>query len=168
MRVDGDTTVALTIKQLVASVVTLIAGGAAVLALVLTLTLSGVREDVSKIREAVQTSERESASRANATEGKLGDQIALLRTDVALLVGKLDTTNKWLEMTNKSIDGLAAGLVQTQKQMADFQKQVSARQVNLSDPALSKAIANSLKDAGIDDPKVIILPLQDAIKTPQR
>jgi hypothetical protein len=61
-------------------------------------------------------------------------------------------TGKALAETNKTIQALSGQFIDVQKRLSDI------RPVNLADPAVARNIATALKDAGIDNPQIVIVP----------
>jgi len=147
MTLNGQTTVTFTMGQLLASVLTLVLTGGAVLWGVVSFTIGGVREDIGAIRQAtqgLQVADKESAIRVRDTEGKLGDQLGAVRVEIAGLSGKLEAT--------------AAVMVQLNMRINEMQRLVTARQAALTDPRNAAQFASFLRSAAGDDQKIVIVP----------
>jgi hypothetical protein len=145
--IDASTPVTMTVKQLGAGVIAtvlLIIGG---LWAVLSFTIGGLRDDVVNTRQSIQVlqvADKDGAIHVRDTEIKLIEQISGLRTDIAGFSGKLDSTNNAIAGLNRRMD--------------DVQKQVAARQAAFNDPKSALSFVQTLKNAGLDDNKVVVVP----------
>jgi len=153
--ISGDTVVELTVKQIMAFLCGLLIIGGAVLWTVLSFTIGGMREDVGAIRSsiaALQSSDKDAAIKMREAEARFTDQVGNLRTEIAGLGGKIDTFSSRVQNLDTSVGKVAA-------QLQDVQKALLTRSANLSDPRNAQAIATALKQVGVDDAKVFVVPL---------
>lgn len=159
--VHADTPVVITMKALLAGVVGFLLVGGAVLWAVLTFTIGGVRDDVTAIRNsvsglqtAVQTTDKGAIERSNEINSRLTDQIQGLRTDFVKYSERFDGLSRNLEATNKSIFVLGTRIDKLQAQLA-----------SASDPKQAQAFAEYLKKYSGKD--IAILPLLAPPTSPQ-
>lgn len=150
-KIDGNTTVSMTMTQL-AIVLGSIVGG---MYLVLNLTTSSMKEDVSVMRQTVlqlQTADKESAVKLRDTELKLAESLSQLKVSIERLDGRVASFDNKLDGFNKSMEGLSARLNETQKLLA-------IRQTSLSDPKALDSFAAALrKTTNLDDTKIVVVP----------
>jgi septal ring factor EnvC (AmiA/AmiB activator) len=145
--VDAETVVTLTLKQILTGIVALVVLAGAVLWTVLSFTIGGARDDVRTIRDsivALQTADRETLNRTRDVELKLTEQIAGMRTDFVNASNKLDNLGTSINALTGRID--------------NYQKDLAAAQISLNDPKRMAQLIDSLKQAGIDEQKIIIIP----------
>jgi septal ring factor EnvC (AmiA/AmiB activator) len=160
--IDGSTQVSFTMTQLLTAVVTamiLLCGG---LWTVLTLTTSGLRDDVSVIRQStqgLQVADKDTAVRLREAELRLADQISGLRTEIASFVGRLESTNTNVANLNTNVASLS-------RRIEDFGKQLAARQAAFSDPKNISIFTDRLRDAtaGAKDGTVVVVPFEPAFQ----
>ena len=148
--IDSNTKVTLTMTQLLLALVVLLGGGWGIF----TLTTSGVRDDVSVIRQSVQalqTADKDGIRRTGETEIKLATGIGLLRTTLVQLDGKLSPLVAKLDSFDRS-------LVEIGGQLADMRKQLISRQAVWSDPKNVDAFSSSLQKAGFQKDQIVIVP----------
>src|SRR5689334_16450052 len=107
-------------------------------------TTSGLREDVSAIRQSVQAVDKEGVRRAGEADVKLASEIGLLRTSIASLDGRIGVFTTKLDVVDKSNTELA-------NQMQDLRKQLASRQATWSDPKSLQSFVTSLKNSGLDE-----------------
>jgi septal ring factor EnvC (AmiA/AmiB activator) len=150
--IDGDTRITLTMTQLILAILALLGGAWGLLQ----WTTSGVREDVSAIRQSVQASDKEGVRRAGEADVKLANEIGLLRTSIASLDGKIGTFATKLDVVDKSSTELAT-------QMQDLRKQLAYRQAIWTDPKSLQAFATALKNSGIDEQRIVIVPFDGTV-----
>jgi flagellin-like hook-associated protein FlgL len=131
--VTGNTVVQVTMKQLYISIASLLGG----LAVICSVGIAGAWAIIGGIREDVKIS-----------MAGLRDDVKEIRTSVQ----GLQTTNADLgtkiAVLNTSVANLSAKIDDVQKQPSFF-----------TDPKFAAALADQLKKAGLDDQKIIILPL---------
>ena len=155
--IDSSTKVTLTMTQLVIAIIVLLGGGWGIF----TLTTSGVREDVSVIRQSVQSlqlADKDGTRRMGDTEIKLTGEIGLLRTAIVQLDGKLNPFVAKLDSFDRT-------LVEIGAQLADMRKQLVSRQAVWSDPKNVDAFSSSLQKAGFQRDQIVIVPF-DGLSNP--
>jgi hypothetical protein len=155
--IDSSTKVTLTMTQLVIAMIFLLGGGWGIF----TLTTSGVREDVSVIRQSVQSlqlADKDGTRRMGDTEIKLTGEIGLLRTAIVQLDGKLNPFVAKLDSFDRT-------LVEIGAQLADMRKQLVSRQAVWSDPKNVDAFSSSLQKAGFQRDQIVIVPF-DGLSNP--
>jgi ABC-type Na+ efflux pump permease subunit len=155
--IDSSTKVTLTMTQLVIAIIFLLGGGWGIF----TLTTSGVREDVSVIRQSVQSlqlADKDGTRRMGDTEIKLTGEIGLLRTAIVQLDGKLNPFVAKLDSFDRT-------LVEIGAQLADMRKQLVSRQAVWSDPKNVDAFSSSLQKAGFQRDQIVIVPF-DGLSNP--
>ena len=155
--VDSSTRVTLTMAQLIVAIIFLLGGGWGIF----TLTTSGVRDDVSVIRQSVQALQlvdKDGTRRIGDTEIKLTSEIGLLRTAIVQLDGKLSPFIVRLDSFDRT-------LVEIGGQLADMRKQLVSRQAVWSDPKNVDAFSSSLQKAGFQKDQIVIVPF-DGLSNP--
>jgi hypothetical protein len=143
IEIEGNTVVALTMKQVITGIGALVLLGLGGIWAILNFTVGGLREDVGHIRnsiESLQASERDDALRIRDAENKFSLQMADLGNKITLLSVKMDAVNA-------SVTVLSAKLDEAQKQPS------------ILDPKYAAFFVDQLKKAGLDDQKVIIVPM---------
>jgi hypothetical protein len=156
--IDSDTKVTLTVTQLFLGICVLLGGAWGILQ----LTTSGVRDDVSVIRQSVQAlqlADKDGSRRVGETELKLVNEIGLLRTSIASLDGKISPLVSRLDFFDKSIYTLTG-------QLDDIKKQLATRQAAFNDPRSIQTFSASLKNLGFDDQKIVIVPWEGNSSAP--
>jgi hypothetical protein len=157
--IDSSTKVTLTMMQLIIAIVFLLGGGWGIF----TLTTSGVRDDVSVIRQSVQAlqlADKDGTRRMGDTEIKLTSEIGLLRTALVQFDGKLNPLTAKLDSFDRT-------LVEIGAQLADMRKQLVSRQAVWSDPKNVDAFSSSLQKAGFQKDQIVIVPF-DGLGNPIR
>jgi septal ring factor EnvC (AmiA/AmiB activator) len=148
--ISSETKVTMTMTQLVLAVFCLLGGGWGIFQ----LTTSGVRDDVSVIRQAVQAlqlADKDGTRRVGDTELKLTSEIGLLRTAIVQLDGKLSPFVARLDTFDKTLSEIGG-------QLADMRKQLVSRQAVWSDPKNVDAFSYSLQKAGFQKDQIVIVP----------
>ena len=149
--ISAETPLRLTVGQYAGALVTLLVAISGSAWAVSTFAIGGLREDVGAIRKSaeatalsVQTTDKEGILRLRDVEGKLGDQISGLPADIAGFRGDLAYNSK-----------LVASLT---GQLDEMRKDVQARQASYSDPKAVSEFVAALKEAGLDQGKIIVVP----------
>jgi hypothetical protein len=157
--INSDTKVTLTMTQFILGICVLLGGAWGILQ----YTTSGVRDDVNVIRQAVpslQTADKDGVRRVGETDLKLTNEIGLLRTSVVALDGRIATWSAKFDNADKSFTELS-------NQMGDLRKQLITRQQVWNDPKAVQSFANALKNSGIEEQKIIIVPFDGSLKQGQ-
>jgi hypothetical protein len=146
--IDHNTLVVITMKQLVGTVIALLAGGGAVGWAVINFTIGGVRDDVSAIRGdmgKMQEFAMAEPPKINDAEAALTNEISTLRVD--------------LERFRGDFRGVQVALTNLQTQVEDLKKQ-PARKVDWSfTPEDGSKLITEAAKAGIDSKNFIVVPL---------
>lgn len=117
--IHSATPVSLTVMQLGVAVAFLLGGGWAIIQ----LTTSGVRDDLTAIRQsllALQTSDKDGARRIGDTDLKLSLEISGLKSAISGLDSRIQVFSNKLDGYDKSVTSLTG-------QMAEFQKEMFQR-----------------------------------------
>lgn len=158
--IGSDTKVTLTMTQLLVGIVAILGGAWGILQ----ATTSGVRDDVSVIRQSVQAlqlADKDGTRRVGDTEIKLSNEIGLLRTSIASLDSKIPPVMSKMDSFDRSIYDLTA-------QITEMRRQLASRQAAFSDPKAIQTFSTSLKNLGFDDQKIVIVPFDASGTAPVR
>jgi hypothetical protein len=154
--INGQTVIAITMKQLLAAIAAIIILAGGVLWTVLTFTLGGMREDLATIRGVtvnLQAADKDTAVRSRDSENKLATEIGGLRTEIVALNGRLETFNVRMQAVDGAVTKLAA-------QVQEMQKALYSKAASLTEPKNLETFVASLRRAGVDDAsKVFIVPI---------
>jgi hypothetical protein len=157
--VSAETTVTITMKALVISLLTIagiVVAAGGILAGSFAYNLGHIRDDVKGVRDSVdglRTADKDSLSRSRDVEIKLTEQIGGLRTDLATFSGKFDNLGSKLDSMVTSVNGLST-------RMDKYQADLSSIQATWSDPKRIAEFAEALKKQGLGDQPIVIVPLR--------
>jgi hypothetical protein len=161
--IDSNTTVSLTMPQLVGGLVTLVVGGGSFLGLIMHANMANFKDEMTLTRQAVQalqTSDKETSLKIRDTELKLVEAMGGLRLAIERLDGRFASFDGKLDGLGKSITELSA-------RVTDLAKQPTYRPVNWGDTKSLQMFTDALKREGVETGKIVIVPI-DGASTPIR
>ena len=151
IHIGGSTPVQLTVGQLFATVVALLAAGIGAFWAIADFSNASLREDVSAIRATLGTlqgSDKDNALNVKQSEVDFTRQLGALNVSLVQFGGKVDLLSAKFDAVDKSMQ-LLSGQIDT------VRRQLAAPRGTPFDP---EALAAALKKAGYEGKVVVLVP----------
>jgi methyl-accepting chemotaxis protein len=155
--VSAETPVVITMKALVIALFTtagIVVAGAGVLWGAFAYSVGHVRDDVSAIRQSLDST----ANRSRDSDVKFTEQIGGLRTDLTTFSARFDNMANKLE---SSVNGLSGRMEKFESSVTALAGRIDKLQMELAswdDPKRADALADALKKRVGGDQSIIVIP----------